>query len=222
MMPAAQILPAQSRLLKAGYDPGPLDGALGPKTLAAWAGYTARRHLSKRGQQLGTAMAGDFLRFGINTPLRMSHFLAQAAHETDGFRTFVERGSGDGPDEDPWDDYLQRYDGRRDLGNSAPGDGERYRGRGIFQLTGRANYQTYGKRLCIDLLAQPERAAEPDLAVRIACLFWIDRALNAAADRDDLEAITRRINGGINGLASRRTYLARAKSIWGPGHDRFV
>lgn len=222
MIPAAQYLTAQTRLLKAGYDPGPVDGVFGPRSLAAWSSYTANRHLAARGKQLGTAMAADFRYFGIVTPLRMSHFLAQAAHETGGFRYLVERGSGDGPDPDPWDDYLQRYDHRQDLGNFAGGDGERYRGRGIFQLTGRANYQTYGARLGIDLISHPDRAAEPELAVRIACLFWTDRSLNSAADRDDLETVTRRINGGTNGLADRRAYLARAKAIWGLSHDRFA
>ena len=218
MISRDQSLAAQVHLTKAGYDPGLIDGIWGPRSLAAWCGYVAGRPLGSLGPLLGAAMAGDFRRFSITTPLRMSHFLAQAAHETGGFRYFVELGSGDGPDPDPWDDYLQRYDYRRSLGNNAGGDGERFRGRGIFQLTGKANYVAYGARLGIDLVGQPERAAEPELAVLIACLFWADHGLNSLADQDDLEAITRRINGGLNGLASRRACLDRAKAIWGAGH----
>lgn len=222
MIPARQIFAAQANLVKAGHEPGGVDGILGPKTLAAWCSYVAGRPLGSLGLLLGTAMAGDFRRFDISTPLRMSHFLAQAAHETAAFRHFVELGSGDGPDPDPYDDYLQRYDYRRDLGNNAPGDGERYRGRGIFQLTGKANYWNYGKRVGIDLINQPHRAAEPELAVLIACLFWSDRNLNALADDDALVAITRRINGGTNGLEERRRYLTRAKAIWELNHDSLV
>ncbi|HEY4544863.1 MAG TPA: glycoside hydrolase family 19 protein [Pedomonas sp.] len=222
MIPARQIFAAQANLAKAGYEPGTIDGLLGPRTLAAWCSYIVGRQLGALGLLLGTAMAGDFRRFDIVTPLRMAHFLAQAAHETGGFRHFVELGSGDGPDPDPYDDYLQRYDYRRDLGNSAAGDGERYRGRGIFQLTGKANYWTYSKRVGIDLINQPERAAEPELAVLIACLFWADRKLNAIADDDALVAITRRINGGTNGLADRQARLARAKTIWELSHDRLA
>lgn len=218
MIPARQIFAAQAALATAGYEPGTVDGILGPKTLSAWCSFIARRPLGALGLLLGTAMAGDFRRFDIVTPQRMAHFLAQAAHETAGFRHFVELGSGDGPDPDPYDDYLQRYDYRRDLGNNAPGDGERYRGRGIFQLTGKANYAAFGQRVGIDLLAQPHRAAEPELSVLIACLYWSDRRLNSLADADDLVAITRRINGGTNGLAERRAYLARAKSIWENRH----
>jgi len=222
MIPARQIFAAQAILATAGYDPGLIDGIWGPKSLAAWCSWIAGRPLGSLGQLLGTAMAGDFRRFDISTPQRMSHFLAQAAHETGGFRRFVELGSGDGPDPDPYDDYLQRYDYRRDLGNSAPGDGERYRGRGIFQLTGKTNYAAFGQRIGIDLVAQPHRAAEPELSVLMACLFWSDRRLNPLADADDLLTITRRINGGTNGLEERRRYLARASAIWESNHDRIA
>ena len=222
MIPARSIFAAQANLAKAGYEPGTVDGILGPRTLAAWCSFIVGRDVGALGLLLGTAMAGDFRRFDISTPQRMAHFLAQAAHETGGFRHFVELGSGDGPDPDPYDDYLQRYDYRRDLGNGAPGDGECYRGRGIFQLTGKANYAAFGQRVGIDLLAQPHRAAEPELSVLIACLYWSDRRLNSLADADDLVAVTRRINGGTNGLADRRQYLTRAKSIWELSHDRLA
>ncbi|MCO5090776.1 glycoside hydrolase family 19 protein [Bosea sp. (in: a-proteobacteria)] len=148
------------------------------------------------------AVAGDH---DVATPLRVCHFLAQAAHETDGFRTLEEYG---GPA------YFARYEGRRDLGNSEAGDGARYHGRGIFQLTGRSNYRRFGQIIGIDLEARPERAKEPETSLMVAFAYWRERACNAAADRDDIAGVTRLINGGRNGLAERTRYLAKAKEIW--------
>jgi len=142
---------------------------------------------------------------GLATRLRICHFLAQAAHETDGFRTLQEYG---GPA------YFARYEGRRDLGNLTPGDGARYHGRGIFQLTGRANYRRYGALIGLDLEAQPERAMEPEISLAIALAYWRDRGLDAAADADDVARVTKLINGGSNGLAERTRLLALAKTIW--------
>ncbi|WP_376985266.1 glycoside hydrolase family 19 protein [Bosea sp. R86505] len=142
---------------------------------------------------------------GITTHLRLCHLLAQAAHETDRFRTLEEYG---GPA------YFARYDGRRDLGNTKGGDGARYHGRGIFQLTGRANYRRYGALIGLDLEAAPERAKEPAVSLAIAFAYWRDRGCNAAADADDVVAVTRLINGGRNGLAQRAQWLALAKTIW--------
>jgi predicted chitinase len=207
-------LPLQRALHARGYDPGPLDGSMGPKTLAGAAGLAAGRRLGDVGVRLGRAMAPAFLTYRITSRLRICHWLAQMAHETDGFSALVERGNGDGPDPDPWDDYLERYDFRKDLGNNAGGDGEKYRGRGLIHLTGRANYGAYGARIGIDLVAQPHRAAEPEIGVTIACLFWTDKGLNTWADADDVERITRRINGGLNGLADRTERLNRLKSAW--------
>lgn len=142
---------------------------------------------------------------GITTRLRLCHFLAQAAHETDGFRTLEEYG---GPA------YFVRYEGRRDLGNTQAGDGIRYHGRGIFQLTGRANYRRFGQVLGIDLEAEPERAKEPAVALSVAFAYWRERGLTAAADADDIERVTKLINGGRNGLAARTRYLKLAETIW--------
>lgn len=141
--------------------------------------------------------------FAITTFLRACHFLCQAAHETDGFRTLREYG---GPT------YFQRYDGRKDLGNIYPGDGARYPGAGIFQLTGRANHRTFGQKIGVDLEAHPERASEPDISVQTALHYWNDRRLNQFADKDDIVTITKRINGGRNGLADRQAKLIRAKA----------
>lgn len=144
----------------------------------------------------------------VVTRLRLCHFLAQAAHETDGLRTLEEYG---GPA------YFRRYDGRRDLGNTRAGDGARFHGRGIFQLTGRYNYRHYGALIGIDLEAQPERAAEP--AISLAFAYWRARGIDVHADADDIVAVTKAINGGRNGLAQRRAYLARAKAVFPHGLD---
>jgi len=140
----------------------------------------------------------------ISTPLRRAHFFARAAVETAGFTTLEEFGSAA---------YFRRYDHRRDLGNLYPGDGARFHGRGIFQITGRANYRTYGRRIGEDLVARPELAARGPAAVQTAVLFWGDRGLNEAADRDDALAVCRAVNGGTNGLRDQKIYLARAKAI---------
>lgn len=140
--------------------------------------------------------------YQIDTPLRIAHFLAQCAHESDGFCTTEEYASG------------RAYEGRADLGNTQEGDGVRYKGRGLFQLTGRANYKAYGPKVGIpDLVDHPERAAEPAVSLLIACEYWKERrgGLNQFADRDDIITITKAINGGTNGLDDRRRYLAKAK-----------
>jgi putative chitinase len=141
--------------------------------------------------------------YAITTPGRICHFMAQIAHESDGFRTTEEYASG------------AAYEGRRNLGNTKAGDGKRYKGRGLIQLTGRANYRAYGTRLGLDLEADPARAAEPELSLRVACEYWKAKGLNALADRDDVTGITRKINGGTNGLADRKKYLAKARTLWG-------
>lgn len=154
---------------------------------------------------VGPVLATTLDRAGINTPLRIAHFLAQIAHESDGFCTTEEYASG------------ANYEGRDDLGNTQPGDGRRFKGRGLIQLTGRHNYAAFGERVGVNPIADPERAAEPILSLRLACEYWNDRGLSRKADHDELEAITRRINGGLNGLADRRRYLTIAKGLLGVG-----
>lgn len=141
-------------------------------------------------------------RYGISKPMRVAHFLAQAAHEADGFKTLQEYASG------------EDYEGREKLGNTQPGDGKRFKGRGIFQLTGRANYVAYGKKLGLNLVDNPKLAASPEVSVRVACEYWQAKGLNALADKDDIKRITKRINGGYNGLADRQRYLAAAKRLF--------
>jgi len=136
-----------------------------------------------------------------DSPLRLAHFIAQVAHESGGFRYMEEIASG------------QAYEGRADLGNTQPGDGKRYKGRGPIQLTGRANYRLFGRDLGIDFEQHPEIVAFPSIGLMAACRFWTMRGLNELADADDVVAITKRINGGQNGLADRQAYLVKAKAL---------
>ncbi|RKH21298.1 LysM peptidoglycan-binding domain-containing protein [Corallococcus praedator] len=139
----------------------------------------------------------------INTPKRQEMFLAQLAHESGELRYMEEIASG------------AAYEGRKDLGNTQPGDGKRYKGRGPIQLTGRANYRAAGKALGIDLEGHPERAKDPDVAFRIAGWYWGSRNLNSYADAGNFREVTRRINGGYNGMASREMYYRRAQDVLG-------
>lgn len=195
----------QTRLKGYGRDPGPLDGILGPKTYAALFDYMARRPLRERGNLLAKGALIHFPTYRIDTELRLAHFLAQASHETADFCHLRELW---GPTH-----AQKRYEGRADLGNLQPGDGFKYRGRGVFQLTGRFNYRSYGPRVGLDLENEPDLAARPDVSVHIACLYWSDRGLNKLADQDNIEKITRAINGGQNGLEARRRCLNHAKAV---------
>ncbi len=103
--------------------------------------------------------------------------------------------------------------GRRNLGNTEPGDGWRFRGRGIKQTTGRHNYGEVKKVTGIDVVSDPDLLAHPDTGVRAGCIYWDSRKCNELADKDDIVALTKRINGGTNGLDDRRKALARAKEI---------
>src|SRR5262249_29220696 len=106
----------------------------------------------------------------------------------------------------------------QDLGNTEPGDGKRFKGRGPIQLTGRANYKRFGDLLAVDLVADPARAAMPDVAFRVAGLYWSKKGLNELADLatdDSFKEITRRINGGTNGLAERQAFYAVARKVLG-------
>lgn len=149
--------------------------------------------------------------FAIDSPARAAAFVAQLAHESGEFRWM----------EEIWGPTAaqRRYEPPSTLaarlGNTQPGDGTRFKGRGPIQLTGRANYQRFGQLLGIDLIAEPQRAASPDVAFRIAALYWANRGLNPLADAGDFREITRRINGGFNGLADRMKYFERARTILG-------
>lgn len=157
---------------------------------------------------LNAAMDGA----GINTPVRQAMFLAQVAHESGELRWLRELW---GPTQ-----AQLTYEGRSDLGNMQPGDGKRFLGRGLIQITGRKNYILASLGLYNDqrLLDTPQLLEQRDGACLSAAWFWSSHGLNAMADCGDMAsfiAITRRINGGTNGLMARQTYWGRAKSILG-------
>jgi predicted chitinase len=149
----------------------------------------------------------------VNTMLRVAAFVAQLAHESGEFRWMEEIW---GPTS-----AQRRYEPPSDLakrlGNTQPGDGKRYKGRGPIQITGRYNYKKYGDLLGVDLINQPELAAKPEAAFATAGLFWKSNGLNELADKAQFVTITRRINGGTNGLEDRKRYYARAKDVLATG-----
>jgi putative chitinase len=105
------------------------------------------------------------------------------------------------------------HHGRADLGNTAAGDGSKYRGRGLIQITGRANYAACGEALGIDLINHPELLEQPQHACMSAAWFWATKGLNTLADAGDFERITRRINGGFNGQADRLKLWVKASEV---------
>lgn len=158
--------------------------------------------------------------YEIDSPQEYCHFLAQACHETDHFKTLREYASG------------KAYEGRKDLGNTQPGDGVKFKGRGIFQTTGRGNYLqlgiTQGHR---DMFINaPELLEQPQYAAWSACEYWKTRGLTDIAEHPDsallkkkykgnvievspVEFISITINGGYNGMADRKKFYAKAQSV---------
>jgi len=153
-------------------------------------------------ESVGAVLGEVLTEYDMNTELRAAHFLAQTCHESADFSSTEEHADG------------SAYEGRiKGLGNTQPGDGPRYKGRGLIQLTGRANYTEFGQEL--GLVEHPERAADPVTSLRLACEFWKKKKLNPLADRDDIAGITLLVNGGDNGLDDRKACLARAKAVLG-------
>lgn len=143
----------------------------------------------------------------INTPARAAAFLAQVGHESGQLR-YLREIWGPTP-------AQTRYEGRADLGNTQPGDGKRFMGRGLIQITGRANYAACGAALGVDLVGQPELLEKPEYAAGSAAWFWLQNNLNRFADRGDFVGLTRAINGGTNGIVDRRALWVRAKDVLG-------
>lgn len=134
----------------------------------------------------------------IDTPLRVAAFLAQLAHESGELRWFEEFATGDA------------YEGRRSLGNTQPGDGRRFKGRGPIQLTGRTNYRRAGHALGLHLEERPWLASVPENGFRIAAWYWASHRCNELADASDFEGVTRAINGGMSHWHERVAYYERA------------
>jgi putative chitinase len=151
--------------------------------------------------------------YTISNRLRAAAFLGQLAHESGEFRFM----------EELWGPTAQqmRYEPQSSLatrlGNTRPGDGKRYKGRGPIQITGHANYKRYGELLGLDVVSKPELVATPGVGLSAAGLFWRTNGLNALAELQDYREITRRINGGYNGWEERLRYYEVAKKVLGTG-----
>ncbi len=148
-------------------------------------------------------------RYGVVTKLRIAAFIAQIGHESGQLRYVRELGG---------DKYLSKYDTGKlaeRLGNTpeADGDGQLYCGRGLIQITGRANYAECGEALGLGLISDPELLEQPQHAAMSAAWYWSSRGLNSLADKADFLAITKRINGGTNGLADRQALYDRALKV---------
>lgn len=137
--------------------------------------------------------------YGICGKYPKSAFLATVIHESGSFRYLKEIASG------------QAYEGRKDLGNTEKGDGVRFKGRGLIQLTGRANYTLASKALGVDFVSNPELLELPENAVKVSCWWWKMKKLNRLSN--DISAVTRVVNGGYNGLADREKWYNLALSV---------
>lgn len=193
--------------------------------------YAKQANIDKYVDPLNVLMAYS----NINTPLRIAHFIAQLAHESASFNTVVENlnysasalrkvfGKYFKTDEMA-NEYARKpekianrvYADRMENGDEASGDGWRYRGRGLIQLTGKANYRKCSDDIGVNILNNPDMVANnPRMTVVVATWFWTKGDLNKWADKDDVFTITKRINGGTNGLPDRRKHLAHAKAVLG-------
>ena len=167
----------------------------------------------------GAVRIADFLHyiniwadtFEINTPLRMAHFLGQILHETNGLKYLHELGE---------DKYFKKYEQgnlAKNLGNTKVGDGLKYKGRGLIMITGRANYRAYqNSGYCnADIMNEPELLERPCGATKSGMWWWKKHGCNRLADKDDILALTKKINGGTNGLENRTYWTNKCKKVFG-------
>ncbi len=240
---SAAVKRTEKLLQEVSAKPGAVDGLYTDRTQHALDRFRSKHHLRGRGKGVGPntlnalqreakklrgvtasqlartmpGMSGSRARelvaplnramreFGIDTGERKAAFLAQLGHES-GSLVYFQEIWGPTP--------AQRgYEGRSDLGNTHPGDGYRYRGRGPIQVTGRANYRTYGRMLGLPLVKKPWLASRPGTGFRIAGAYWQSHGLNGLADRRAFHSITLAINGGTNGEEDRNTRYALAKRV---------
>jgi putative chitinase len=177
-------------------------------------------------------LEATFVKYDISTPVRQASFIGQCAHESGNFRTLEENlrysatalmrvWSSRFPSLDVAEKYANNpekiankvYSGR--MGNTEEGDGWKYHGRGLIQLTGKENYVNCGSSLGVDLVGNPDLLIEPQYAALSAGWFWGKRGLNSLADSSDIETMTKRINGGLIGLDDRKAKIAKALSVLG-------
>lgn len=191
------VSPGDATLVRllAGLPPGPTKDKLG---------LVMPRAMPSRIDRYYEPLVKGMTRYGISSPRQIAHFIAQLAHESGELLYPEELADG------------QAYEGRTDLGNTQPGDGPRFKGRGLIQLTGRKNYTDYSRFTGVDYVSDPGRLAQdPFASVDVACWFWQTRGIGPLAEADDARAVTKRINGGYNGLDDRLEHLARAKALLG-------
>lgn len=194
-----------------------------------------RAQLAQFCAQATAVFAGSLLAafsdYGIDTPLRRQHFLAQCAHESGGFRHLEENLNYSAESlravwPSRFDEALAAecarqperianvvYASRMGNGDTASGEGWLFRGRGLIQITGKSNYAQFSADCYGDgrIVASPQLVAQPENAALSAAWFWKSRGCNAAADVDDLTRVTKLVNGGLNGLEDRAYWLKRAK-----------
>jgi len=181
-----------------------------------------------------TPLIDMFARYNINTTQRQASFIGQCQHESNNFRTLEENlhYSADGlmrtwpsrfPSRDVAEQYAQNpekiankvYAGRMGNGTEESGDGWKYHGRGVIQLTGKENYERCGTAITADLVNQPQLLIEPHYAVLSAGWFWNKLNLNDLADAQEYGQMTKRINGGTLGLDDRIAKITKAKQVLG-------
>lgn len=175
-----------------------------------------------------------FEKYGIDTSKRQAAFIGQCMHESAGFRTLEENLNYSAKalmatwpsrfsSEEVANQYARQpekiankvYGGRMGNADESSGEGWKYRGRGIKQLTGKENYERCGSGLGVDLIANPDLLLEPKYAALSAGWFWNKHGLNDLADRGDIETMTKRINGGLLGLDARKAAIQKAESVLG-------
>jgi putative chitinase len=173
-----------------------------------------------------------FEKYEINTPQRQACFIGQCAHESGNFKVLQENlnYSAEGlmktwpsrfPSKEVADQYARQpakiagkvYNGR--LGNASEEEAAKYLGRGLIQLTGKENYANCGSSIGVDLLGDPNLLSDPEYAALSAGWFWNKKGLNSLADANDIETMTKRINGGLIGLDDRKAKIAKALSVLG-------
>jgi predicted chitinase len=187
---------------------GANDGSFSPATFDSVRSVMPQAKSDKINENL-SRMNDAMKQYGINTPTRQAAFLSQVSAETGQLNSMTEIGSG------------KKYEGRKDLGNTKPGDGDKYKGRGALQLTGKANYAAAGKALGVDLVNNPSLAATPEYSFKTAGWYWDSKNLNQVADKKDINKITKAVNGCTNCKTTHSNLRAGAfnHAIGGGGHD---